>query len=396
MEPRDNDVLGTIQDATLTFANGRVQYAGSATEAPPIAAEDTVIDAERKAVLPGLIDCHTHLLWAGNRRDEFAQRARGATYAEIMALGGGIRSTMQALRDSTEDDLARMALPRLEAMLWRGVTTIEAKSGYGLNLEDEVKTLRALRRLDEVHEISIVSTFLGAHAIPPEFDGKADDYISLIVDQILPAVAEEKLADFCDVFVEEGAFNVAQGQRVLEKARGLGLGLRVHAEQLSPSGGARLAAEMQATAASHLEFVSAEDIRALADAKVICEILPIAQAFLGLEKRIPGRTLADAGCRLAVATDLNPGSAHCADLHLAAGMAVTMCGLSTEEALLGMTRHAALSLGRDDLGTLRPGACADAVILETESAVDLVYEWGHNAVGQVVKNGKIVDLGGFD
>lgn len=396
MEQRDGDVLGRIPNATLTFANGRVKYAGSSADAPAVAPDDAVIDAEQKAVLPGLIDCHTHLLWAGNRRDEFAMRARGATYAEIMASGGGIRSTMNALRDSSEDDLARMALPRLEAMLWRGVTTIEAKSGYGLTLEDELKTLRALRRLHEVHEMSIVSTFLGAHAVPPEFEGRADDYISLVVDEMLPAVAENQLADFCDVFVEDGAFNAAQGRKVLEKAKALGLGLRVHAEQLSPSGGARLAAEMQAVSASHLEFASTEDMQSLADANVICEILPVAQAFLGLEKRIPGKALSEAGCRLAVATDLNPGSAHCADLHLAAGMSVTMCGLTTEEALLGITRNAALSLGRDDLGILRADACADAVILETESAMDLVYEWGHNAVGQVIKNGKVVDLGGFD
>lgn len=396
MEPRADDALGRIEHASLTCANGHVQFAGAAGDAPTPGADDVVIDAEGKAVLPGLIDCHTHLLWTGTRRDEFAMRARGASYAEIMAAGGGIRRTMQDVRGCTEDDLARSALPRLEAMLWRGVTTTEAKSGYGLSLDDELKMLRALRRLHEVHEIDIVPTFLGAHAVPPEFDGRIDDYVSLVVEEMLPAVAEEKLAQFCDVFIEQGAFSVAQGQRVLEKAKSLGLGLRVHAEQLSPSGGARLAADLEADAASHLEFVRPDDMRRLADANVVCEILAISQVFLGMEQRTPGRALADAGCSLAVATDLNPGSAHSADLHLAAGLAVTMCGLTVEEALLGMTRNAAKSLRRDDLGILAQGACADAVILDSDSAFDLVYEWGHNAVRQVIKRGKLVDLGGFD
>lgn len=393
MERRGTDLLGEVRDAVVHCEQGHIAYAGPALEAPQTPPDVQVVNAGGNAVLPGLIDSHTHLLWAGNRRDEFAMRARGASYTEVMAAGGGIRSTVRAVRETSTDELARQALPRLEEMLWRGVTTVEAKSGYGLSIEDECKMLEALRRLHAIHDIDIVPTFLGAHAVPAEYHGRSSDYVSLVVEEMLPRVVDESLAEYCDVFVEAGAFSVDEARQILQGARALGLGIRVHAEQLSRSGGAKLAAELGATAAGHLEFATDDDIQALAKHGVVCEVLATAQVFLGMEQRIPGRALAGAGCRIAVATDMNPGSAHCADLHLAAGLAVTMSGLTVEEALLGITAVAADSLDRPDRGRITSGRRADLIILDTPSAVDLVYAWGRNPVSKVIKSGRLLDIG---
>jgi imidazolonepropionase len=383
--------LGVVRDAVLHTGDDRVLYAGPADEAPTTAPGTEYVDAGGNAVMPGLIDCHTHPIWAGSRADEFALRSRGASYAEILEAGGGILNTMKNVRAASEEQLATLARPRLDKLVKRGVTTIEAKSGYGLRTDDELKSLRALRRLDEQMPVEIVSTFLGAHAVPPEHEGDSAGYAKLVADEMLPRVAEEKLASFCDVFVEKGAFTVDDGRRVLSKARELGLGARVHAEQLSRTGASQLACEVGAISASHLEFANDDDIAALAEAGVVAEVLSIAQVYLGMEQRIPGRALADAGVTVAVATDLNPGSAHSADLPLAASLAVTMCGLTADEALLGVTRNAARALGRDDIGVLTPGKRADFVVLDTPNAYDLVYEWGENHAARVVAAGQLLD-----
>jgi imidazolonepropionase len=274
-------------------------------------------------------------------------------------------------------------------MLARGVTLVEAKSGYGLSLEDELKQLRVMKRLSREQPVEVSPTFLGAHALPPEYAGRREAYVDLVCEEMLPAVIEESLAVSCDIFVESGAFSVDDGRRVLTRAKDLGLGIRIHAEQLSHSGGAKLAAELGCLSAGHLEHVSDDDIRALAEAGVVAEVLSLAQVFLGMEQRIPGRKLADAGVPVAVATDLNPGTANSSDLHLAAGLAVTMCGLSADEALLGITKNAARALGRDDVGTVEVGKRADLCVLDTPTAYDLVYEWGQNHVVQVVARGVV-------
>jgi len=382
--------LGRIDNAVVHIEDERVVYAGPSESAPLFSSDALHVDAEGSAVLPGLVDCHTHLLFAGSRADEFALRSRGATYAEIMAAGGGIRNTMRAVRASSEGELVALGLARLDHMLSLGVTTCEVKSGYGLSVVDEVKSLRAIRALDREHAVDVVATCLAAHAIPPEFEGDAERYTALVVDEILPRVAEEKLAAFADVFVEQGAFSVEQGRRVLLAARDLGLDIRVHAEQLSNSGGAKLAAELGAKSAGHLEFANEDDIRALAGAGVIAEVLSSAQVFLGMQQRIPGKKLRDAGVRLAVATDYNPGSANVPDLQLAAGLAITMSGLSADDALVGITRNGALALGLSDRGVVEKGARADLVVLDTKSPYDLVYEWGRNPVRTVLKGGRIV------
>jgi imidazolonepropionase len=393
MEPRDNDALGVIEGATLVAGDdGRVRYAGPSADAPEAADGDELVDAGGRAVLPGLVDCHTHPVWAGSRAEEFALRSRGASYEEILAAGGGILNSAAKVRAASEDELIEQARPRFWRMLRRGVTTVEAKSGYGLTTEDELKSLRVLARLDAELPCEIWPTFLGAHAVPGEYSGRSGDYAAHVADEMLPRVADEKLAKACDIFVERGAFSTDEGRRVLGKARELGLQVRIHAEQLSHSGGAQLALDMGAVSASHLEFASDDDIAAFAEAGVVAEVLSIAQVFLGMEQRIPGRKLRDAGVRTAVATDLNPGSANSADLHLAAGLAVTMCGLSADEALLGITRWGADALGREDIGRLAAGARADLCLLDTTSAYDLVYEWGENHVARVFAAGREVSL----
>jgi imidazolonepropionase len=375
--------LGVIEDATVVIDGGRVVYADDEDDAPTVKNAE-LIDARGRAVMPGLVDCHTHLIFAGSRRDEFALRSKGASYAEILEAGGGILNTTKAVRAASEEELIDLARPRVQRMLARGVTCVEVKTGYGLELDAELKCLSAIRHLDEEVAPELVPTFLGAHAVPEGKDKSA--YIDEVLD-MLPRVASEGLAEFCDIFIDRGAFTVADGERVLGKAKELGLGLRVHAEQLSQTGAAGLAAELGAVSASHLEHISDEDIAKLAAAGTSAEVLSLAQVFLGMEQRIPGRKLADAGLNVAVATDMNPGSAHSCDLHLAAGLAVTMCGLTADEALWGITAGGARALGREDRGVLTEGAAGDLVILDGLSAYDLVYDWGENHVDRVFKAG---------
>ncbi len=386
-----DDLLGTRPGVDILCEDGLVTFVGPPSELDEARREGAVVvDAGGCAVMPGMIDCHTHLIWGGSRAHEFALRSKGATYAEIMEAGGGIRNTMGAVRSLDRDDLVTLTRPRLDAMLRRGVTQVEAKSGYGLDAASEIKTLEAIASLNATHPIWLHPTCLAAHVVPPEFDGDIDGYVDLVCNEILPTAATEQLATAADVFIEKGAFTVEHGRRVLTKAKDLGLKLHVHAEQLSWSGGARLAAEMGASSVGHLEFATEEDAKALADAGVIAEVLSTAQVFLGMQQRVPGRMLKDAGVQLAVATDFNPGSANILDLHLAAGLAVTMGGLSAEEALWGITRGGALALGQDNAGHLTPGARADLVVLRGPAAWDLVYAWGNDHVAKVVVCGELV------
>ena len=339
----------------------------------------TDFDCQGCVVLPGLIDCHTHLVFAGSRAHEFEMRSRGATYAQIMHAGGGIRNTMQATRKASKQELIDLALPRLQRMLSRGVTAVEIKTGYGLSLESELKMLEVIYELSTLQPIELYPTFLGAHAIPPEYD--SETYVEHIIRDMLPAVREQNIAKSCDIFVEQGAFSVNQARKILSKAKELGLHTRVHAEQLSRSGGALLAAELGALSASHLEYANLEDAQALAKAGVIAELLPVAQEFLGMHQLASGRMLTDAGVKVAVATDFNPGSAMCDDLLLAARLAVTRGGLSCKEALLGITSYAAQALGKISVG--------DYCVLSTRNWLDLFYDWSVNPVRAVFKNGEL-------
>lgn len=379
--------LGLVQNGQVEIVDGAISYAGPARQLEGAWALAEIRDARGGAVLPGLIDCHTHLLFAGSRAEEFALRSKGASYAEIMAAGGGIRNTMNAVRAADVPTLVSICRPRLDYMLRHGVTTVEVKSGYGLSVDDELKSLEAIRQLNDESALDIYATCLAAHAIPPEFENDSDRYTDVVCAEILPEAHRRGLAHGCDVFVEQGAFTVEQGRRVLMTAKDLGLDLHIHAEQLSSFGGAKLAAELGVLSAGHLEFCGPDDIQALARAGVVAEVLTSAQVFLGMEQRIPGRALADAGVTVAVATDYNPGSANIANLHLAAGLAITMSGLTAEEALLGVTKNAARALGLRDRGVLIAGAKADICVLDTPSPFDLVYEWGQNHVAHVMKDG---------
>lgn len=382
--------LGEIEDAVVVIDGGRIAWAGPRDALPAPTRGVPSVDARGGCVLPGLIDCHTHLVFAGDRADEFARRARNETYQQIMAAGGGIRSTMRKVRAASVEELVAATRPRARALLERGVTTVEVKSGYGLDVDSELKMLCAARSLRDEGDIDVVPTLLAAHAVPPEHEGAPGAWIDVIVDQLLPEVQRQGLATSCDVFVEQGAFSVADGRRLLRRAADHGLAARVHAEQLSHQGGALLAAEVGALSAGHLEFVDARDIEALANAGVACEVLSLAQVFLRGQRPIPGRALVDAGCTVAVATDCNPGTAMSVDLPLAAGLSVTQSGLTAEEALRGMTVNAAKALGLDDRGVITAGKRADLVVLDATAPVDLVYRWGDRLARVVIARGRVV------
>jgi imidazolonepropionase len=381
--------LGMVAQACVHTVGDRIAYAGPANTAPPPPPHAMMIDAHGCCALPGLVDCHTHLPFIGTRADEFARRARGESYAAIMAAGGGIRSTTTAVRDASAEELVAATTTWMQQMLTRGVTTVEMKTGYGLRLQDERKQLLAIATLADAGPIAIAPTWMGAHAVPFEFDGDPDGYINHLVT-VLPAIVELGVATSCDVFIERGAFSVEQARRLLLSARSHGLQLKVHAEQLSHTGAAKFAADIGAVAAGHLEFISEDDALALANANVVCEVLSTAQVFLRGQRAIPGRMLGDAGCKLAVASDFNPGTAMSADLLLAAGLAVTQCGLTADEALLGITAHGAAAIGCHDRGRVIAGMRADLLILTSPSPYDLVYQWGTSHTDRVIIGGVVV------
>lgn len=389
MLPSATHPLGLINDAAVLIENGTIFWLGPLADLPKNISFSQSIDANKAIVVPGFIDCHTHLIFAADRCHEFYLRSWGKSYGEILQAGGGIVSTMQAVRASSIDELILLARPRLQRMLERGVCTIEAKSGYGLSTVDEIKMLEALKRLNSEGPVSIEATFLGAHALPPEYGGKRDFYVDVLVNEMLPAVKAHGFARFCDVFVEEGAFSVADGRRILSAAQKYDLLPRVHAEQLTHQGAAALACEVGALSASHLEHINADDIELLAKNKVVAEVLPIAQEYLGMKKLAPARELCDAGVAVAVATDFNPGSAMCDDLLLAARLAVTRCALTCEEALQAITINAAKALGRDNIGHLSVGSKADLCFLDCASVWHLLYDWSINPVSMVIKDGAL-------
>jgi imidazolonepropionase len=378
--------LGTVADAVIVVVDGRIDAVGPRGMQVP--ADADTIDCEGNAVLPGFVDCHTHAVFAGNRADEFARRSRGESYVAIAAAGGGIRSTMRAVREASVDELVQLAAVRARSMLRRGVTTVEVKSGYGLSVEHELKMLVAAQLLPEHAGVDVVTTLLAAHAVPPEC-ASATAWIDVIISELLPEVARAKLATACDVFIEQGAFSVDDSRRLLRAAQQHGLAAVVHAEQLSWQGGALLAAEVGARSAGHLEFITANDAEALARAGVVAEVLATAQVFLKGQRPIPGRLLRDAGCVVAIGSDLNPGTANCADLTLAAGLSVTQAGLVADEALYAMTAGSARALGLADRGSIEVGKRADVVVVDGRSPYEVLYRWGEGAVRTVIAAGVV-------
>lgn len=349
----------------------------------------TVIDAANKAVLPGFVDSHTHFVFGGYRADEFSWRLAGDSYMDIMDRGGGIANTVRATRKASREELAGLGLKRLDSMLSFGVTTVEGKSGYGLDHDTEIKQLQVMKNLDGIHPIDIVPTFLGAHAVPPEFKGKADEFIDLVI-QMLPDVVGGKLAEFCDVFCEKNVFSVAQSRRLFMEAKALGLNLKIHADEMVRLGGAELAAEMGAVSADHLLQASDRGIKGMATAGVVATLLP-GTAFSLKEDYARGRYMIDQGCAVALATDLNPGSCFSESIPLVFALACLYMDLTPEEALTALTINGAAAVGRaQTIGSIDKGKLGDLVILEFPSYRFIPYHVGVNTVETVIKKGKVV------
>jgi len=389
---RDDD-LGVIEDGALAIAEGRVLWAGPTAALARhvrVTPRTEVYHLHGRVVTPGLVDPHTHLVFAGTREHEFALRAAGRPYLEILAAGGGILSTMRATRAADDDELLRLTLARLNRCLSFGVTTIEAKSGYGLSLEHELRILRTIDRAARLHPIRLVPTLLAAHAVPPEFQGRRTAYVRHVVDEILPAVAAERLAEYCDVFLDRGAFTVEEARRVLERAARLGLRPRLHAGQFSDLGGAQLAARLGAASADHLEHVSPAGLRAMAKAGVTAVLLPGAALSLGI--RPPdARPFLRAGVPVALATDLNPGTSMTENLPLMMTLAVTQQKLTPAQALRAVTDHAATALGRSGrIGTLTIGAEADAAVFDVTDWRQLTWHYGVPHAEMVLVEGEVV------
>jgi len=378
------DGYGVVEDGAVAVKDGRIAWVGPRAQAPAAAREH---DCGGLWLTPGLVDCHTHIVHAGNRSDEWEARLNGASYEDIARQGGGIMSTVRATRAASEDELLRQSRPRIEALLAEGVTTLEIKSGYGLDLASEAKMLRVARRVGATLPVNVATTFLGAHALPPEFAGRADDYIDEICERMLPALADEGLADAVDAFCERIGFSHAQTARVFDAARRLGLPVKLHAEQLSDQNGAALVAEYGGLSADHLEHLSAEGAAAMARAGTVAVLLPGAYYFLRETVMPPLALLRETGVPLAVATDCNPGTSPMTSLLLAMNMACTLWRLTPLEALRGCTVNAARALGRGDIGTIETGKRADFALWDIARPADLVYAIGANPCRLVVNGG---------
>lgn len=384
--------LGIVARGAVGIRAGRIAYVGTEGRLPPgaVGPDTEVLDAQGGVVTPGLVDPHTHLVFAGERAAEFELRCRGATYLEIAQAGGGIVSTVTATRRATEDELVALAKPRLQRLLDQGVTCAEVKSGYGLNVADELKMLRAVQRLSAAQPVTLVPTLLCAHAIPEEMKGARERYIALCLEEIVPAVAEAKLARFCDAFAEQGAFTIDESRRILEAAKLRGMTPRLHADQLSASGAAELAAELGAACADHLEHITDDGIAALARAGVSAVLVPTSTLFLRVRPYAPGRRLREAGLNVALGTNVNPGSSMTESVSLVMGLACLENGLSAAEALWGFTRGAALALQLPEHGRLHAGGPADLVVFGCSSYRHLPYHLGVNHAQAVVKAGRVV------
>ena len=390
-DPEIPGPLGLITDAAVLCHGDRIVYAGPQSDLPRRSGEEPLtLDLDGHLVTPGLVDCHTHLVYAGDRLDDFEGRLRGEGYGEIAARGGGILSTVAATRAASDELLLDLADSRVEHAAAHGITTIEVKSGYGLSTEHELRLLRMIQAADQRNIVDLVPTFLGAHALPLEArgsDAARRRYVDQVVGEMLPRVAEGRLARFCDVFVERGAFTVAEGRRVLEAAAELGLGLKVHADQLTSCGGAELAAEMGAVSAEHLEKVSDAGLEAMAAAGTIAVLLPGAAFFLR-DRFADGRRFFDAGVDVAVATDLNPGTSPINNLLLMAQMAVLGSRLTIAEAIRGVTDVAARAVGLHDRGVIREGKKADLALWRCRDPRELIYRFGSAPCSGVIKNGR--------
>jgi imidazolonepropionase len=383
--------LSIIEDGAMLMRGERIEKAGGRTEIEPlITAEYEVIDAGGRIVLPGFVDAHTHPVFAGTRANEFEERTAGTSYQEIAARGGGIQSTVRATRAASLDQLVNIGQRYAGWFLRGGTTTVEAKSGYGLSVEDEIKILRAIKRLNVETSLRYVPTFLGAHEVPEEFHTRKDAYIQLVIDEMIPQVAAQKLAEYCDVFCEQKVFSVDESWKILSAARCHGLGLRIHADQLSLSGGSQLAAELGTVTADHLEHTDADGIAALQAAKVQPVLLPASVYALGSTRYPAARAMIDAGLALVLATDFNPGSSPTTSMQLVLSLASTQMKMLPAEAITAVTINAAYSLGRGkEIGSLEAGKQADFVIHDCADYRELAYFFGIEHAWKVFTAGRL-------
>jgi imidazolonepropionase len=380
--------LGIVERGVIASVSGRIVYAGAEVDSPSFIAEET-IGCDGRWITPGLIDCHTHLIHGGDRAAEFEQRLKGASYEEIAKAGGGIVSTMRATRAASEDALVEAALPRLDALLAEGVTTIEVKSGYGLTLEHEAKMLRAARRLEAERSVRVTTTFLGAHAVPPEYAGDPDGYVTHICEDMIPAIARAGLADAVDAFCEGIAFSPAQTAQVFAAAAAQGLPVKLHADQLSNLHGGALAAKHRALSADHLEHLDVEGVAEMAAAGTVATLLPGAFYFVRETRLPPIAAMRAARLPIALATDCNPGTSPLTSLLLVMNMAATLFRLTVEECLAGVTRNAARAVGlADRVGMLSAGQSCDLAIWDIQHPAELVYRIGFNPLYARVWNGR--------
>jgi imidazolonepropionase len=380
---------GAIRDAALAIRAGRIAWVGERQAMPADLAAREQLDGRGCWLTPGLVDCHTHLVYAGNRADEFEQRLGSASYEDIARAGGGIMATVRATRAASEDELVAASAPRLRRLLDEGVATVEIKSGYGLDTANELKLLRAARRLGETGHIDVRNTLLAAHALPPEYEGRADAYVALVCDEIIPAAAQAQLADAVDVFCERIGFSARQTRRVFEAARAQGLRVKLHADQLSDAGGAALAAEFAALSADHLECANEAGVKAMARAGTVAVLLPGAFYCLRETRLPPIDALRTHEVPMAIATDCNPGTSPVTSLLLMLNMACTLFRLTPEEALAGTTRAAARALGLADRGVLAPGLRADLALWNIGSPAELAYAVGANPCVGIVRDGDV-------
>ena len=387
---RDLGRVETLPGAAVAVQGRTIAAVGPEAELRAAFSFAAELDAQGGAVVPGFVDAHTHPVFHGTREDEFELRTQGKTYVEIAAAGGGILASVRGVRAASKEELLRGLLARLARFLALGTTTVEAKSGYGLSVADELKCLEVLAQASRLQPVEVVPTFLGAHDFPPEYRDRRGAYVDLIVEEMLPRVAEARLAEYCDAFTEGHIFGLDDTRRIMRRARELGLGVRLHADQLTPLAGAELAAELGAASADHLEHVSERGIEALAAAGVVPVLCPTVPIYLRTEREVPARRMIEAGLAPALSTDFNPGSSYCQSLPEAITFGALRLLLSADECLTAATLNAAASLGRADrLGTLEAGKQADIVVLDAPSHRFLAYEFGWNPVRAVVKAGRI-------
>jgi len=386
--------VGLIEKAWVAARQEKIIFVGKERDfRAQVSAEDSAvrIDAGGLIGLPGFVDSHTHLPFAGNRVEEFKLRLRGATYQELAKKGMGIQTTVRATRKATRGELLRLCLSRLDQMLLHGSTTIEAKSGYGLNLKDEIKQLEVLRKAQKKHPVDIVPTFMGAHEVPQEYRGRKKAYIHLLIHKAIPEVKRKGLAEFFDIFCEEGVYSVAETRQLINEAKRAGFKIKIHADEFSPQGGAELAAETGAASADHLISITEKGIRALARSETAATLLPAVSFFLMLDKRAPARELIDAGACVALASDFNPGSSMVSSMLFVLQLGVYLLKMSVEEAINAVTANGAYALRRhQEVGSLEVGKKMDLLLCEVPDYASLVYQLGINPIRHVIKNGKVV------